>query len=305
MKRRARRRHRSRWRSIDATRRKRSRERARARAGRRRRRAASPRRANQARRRRQVTRIRSGVQVRRRKQRERILIARYYRPIQKMMLRKGYQVTIGQLKRVPLKESLSYVRDHFSPEVIARYMPLKRVFRSSEAQSGAFTPTTEEGLAKTGQPSVTTVRTVVKRPARSAKRSRRSRIRQRLWAKRRWSEPDELLASPSTLTPVEPNETPRPAAATPLIPYLDINQPAPLTEEVSSSAAETQKVNNIFTFSDSHPFDPGLWSMVMGSLPQGYIIPDSNFTSRLEQAQSEVVNAHLSGQVEPLNPDSV
>jgi hypothetical protein len=239
-----------------------------------------------------------------RRKHKRSLTKRYYRPLQKLLLLRGYKVSLKKLKKVPLKRALAYLRSHFSQEEIARYMPLRRVFPAAELQPAAAA--VEPNVAMAYPEPAQTVRTVVKRlPRRRGRKTVRRKIRVKdrraAWQK---AEIDAFTAPP----PLQPLPVLNPPLQTPTVlhsPFLDINQPPPLTEEVSSGSAETQRVNNIFTFADSHPFDPGLWSMVMNNLPQGYTIPDTSFTGRLEQAQSEVAHAYLTGKGEPLTPDSV
>ncbi|MBO8162291.1 MAG: hypothetical protein H0Z34_01065 [Brevibacillus sp.] len=240
-----------------------------------------------------------------------LLTTRYYRPIQKLMLLKGYKVSLRQLKKVPLKRTLAYIRTHFSQEVVAKYMPLERVYPREEIRAARFPGFQSGDLLSRPQPEQPAiVRSVVKQPAR-ARRQSRSRIVSRRRKRQRshtFLDMQQTSITQADLSTTQPAPEPFVTTAAPAVPpvlALDLNKPAPLTEEVSATAAETQRVNHIFTFTDNHPFDPGIWSIIVSSLPQEYNLPDHNFTQRLEQAQTEVVNAHYTGQVEPLRPDSI
>jgi hypothetical protein len=53
--------------------------------------------------------------------------------------------------------------------------------------------------------------------------------------------------------------------------------------------SETRKViNRLFPFKDGHAFDPGLWAVILQRLPEGYTIPDAQFTSELKRMNDEL-----------------
>lgn len=252
----------------------------------------------------------SRVTYRKRAKLQRSLIQRYYRPLQKLLLLRGYKVSLVKLQKVPLKRALEYIRTNFSRELIARYMPLSRVFPASGRKLDAATTAMVNHSPAPPEPTnVTTVRKVIhKVPRRRDRKTVHVKIRKNARSAKEKKRLREAVDAMTTPPPLQPLEIVTPVSQTPTVlhsPFLDINQPPPLTEEISSGSEETRRVNSIFTFADNHPFDPGLWTMVMSNLPQGYTIPDTNFTKRLERAQSEVVDAYLTGRVEPLTPDSV
>jgi hypothetical protein len=190
-----------------------------------------------------------------RKKRKQVSKTKYYPAIQKLLLKKGYQTTVGELKNVPFKSLLRYIRNNYSSRVVSKYLPATLVFK---------------------------------------KKKGKTKIIQRIRPVRKISKLD-IFVKP--LPEHQPTISPQQ-------PIADLNQPAPLTQEITSYSSETQKINSIFSTADSHPFDPGLWTIVVEKLPPDYTIPDPEFTARLNHAQAEITSAINAGIQEKVTPES-
>lgn len=250
---------------------------------------------------------------------------KYYRGIQHLLVQKGYYPSIAQLRTVPFQRLLMYIQDNFSRELISQYLPLTLVYNNSQASSSAEQTKPSQKISTSAEQTKTS--------RKISSRERRTKTPQKISSsERRTKTPRKISSSERrTKTPEKKSHTvskrakkqaveiqlpvyqPEPPTYPETMVYQpqavaqkvdDINQPAPLSEEVLANSPQTQMVNAIFTFEDSHPFDPGLWSSIVEKIPQGYAIPDSEFTSRLQMAQEEIMTASLSGVYEPLTPDS-
>ncbi|USG68247.1 hypothetical protein NDK47_13590 [Brevibacillus ruminantium] len=115
---------------------------------------------------------------------------------------------------------------------------------------------------------------------------------------------DPNQSNPSVTTPAIVQE---PAVITPNSGSqpIDINTPAPLSEEIHSQSNGTQRFENIFTMNQEHVFDPGLWRIVIEKVPENDQIPDPAFTSSLANAQSEIVQPSEDESDDTQKPDSL
>lgn len=170
---------------------------------------------------------------------------KYYRSIQKLLSKEGHEITTKEIKSVPSKSLIKYIRQNFEPDVVVKYLPSSLVYKKRKSK----------------------LRLLINE---SNKRQKGSKGKGKLDYVNL-----HLPDVPRHTTKSLPN---------------DINQPATVLEPINFQSQESQKINSIFSFQDSHPFDPGLWNMVVDQLPSGYTIPDPEFAQTLKTAQAEVVS---------------
>lgn len=94
------------------------------------------------------------------------------------------------------------------------------------------------------------------------------------------------------------------ATAVPMWDPGDINAPAPLIEEIHANNTEIPHLDHIFSQNTDPTIDPGLWSLVVGELPENYQIPDPAFTTSLAYARAEVLDPTQSSGDDILTPDT-
>ncbi|MEJ8546239.1 hypothetical protein [Brevibacillus borstelensis] len=153
------------------------------------------------------------------------------------------------------------------------------------ARSGS--KTRQRPLRRTGRKQAGAIRSIGKRNRIVTKTRKRRTTRRTPFVKTfpAISTIPKVTAIPTT--PIEP-------IVTPLLPtaeQIDINAPAPLSEEIHSNSVDTHRIESIFYKNEEQVFDPGLWSMVVKDLPPNYQIPDPAFTRSLSHAYNELAKS--------------